>query len=95
MAVVASPLTQDLASEVNPTPAGAEDALTALVRLVRSDLEACNRVIVERMDSPVALIPQLAAHLVAVPGVVEHGLFLDLATEAFVAGPDGVETLRR
>lgn len=38
---------------------------------------------------------RLAAHLVAVPGVVEHGLFIGMATEAFIAGPDGVETLRR
>src|SRR6185437_12944268 len=38
-----------------------EDALTALISLVQADLEACNRVIVARMDSPVALIPQLAA----------------------------------
>ena len=28
--------------------------------LVRDDLAACNRTIVEHMDSPVALIPQLA-----------------------------------
>ena len=33
-----------------------------------TDLEACNRLIVERMQSPVALIPQLAAHLVAAGG---------------------------
>jgi octaprenyl-diphosphate synthase len=45
-----------------------EDALTALTALVREDLEACNRLIVERMQSPVALIPQLAAHLVAAGG---------------------------
>jgi octaprenyl-diphosphate synthase len=45
-----------------------EDALTALVNLVGSDLEACNRTIVSRMDSPVALIPQLAAHIVAAGG---------------------------
>ena len=31
-------------------------------------MAACNRAIVERMDSPVALIPQLAAHLVAAGG---------------------------
>jgi len=48
-------------------PAG-EDALTALTELVRDDLEACNRLIVERMQSPVALIPQLAAHIVAAGG---------------------------
>ena len=53
------------------TPLGAstgEDALSALVGLVRDDLAACNRAIVARMDSPVALIPQLAAHIVAAGG---------------------------
>jgi octaprenyl-diphosphate synthase len=45
-----------------------EDALTALVGLVAADLEACNRSIVARMNSPVALIPQLAAHIVAAGG---------------------------
>jgi ribose 5-phosphate isomerase A len=38
---------------------------------------------------------RLAATLAAVPGVVEHGLFLGLASVALVAGPEGVETLRR
>jgi octaprenyl-diphosphate synthase len=47
---------------------GAEDALEALTALVRTDLEACNRLIVARMQSPVALIPQLAAHIVAAGG---------------------------
>jgi octaprenyl-diphosphate synthase len=45
-----------------------EDALSRLVALVGPDLEACNRTIVARMDSPVALIPQLAAHIVAAGG---------------------------
>lgn len=49
-------------------PAEGEDALAALTALVRDDLEACNRLIVERMQSPVALIPQLAAHIVAAGG---------------------------
>ena len=44
------------------------DALTRLTALLRDDLEACNRAIVARMDSPVALIPQLAAHIVAAGG---------------------------
>ena len=44
------------------------DALTALLALVGPDLQACNRTIVSRMDSPVALIPQLAAHIVAAGG---------------------------
>src|ERR1700760_3773479 len=44
------------------------DALSALVGLLPDDLAACNRAIVARMDSPVALIPQLAAHIVAAGG---------------------------
>ena len=47
---------------------GGDDALTALMSLVQADMEACNRSIVQRMHSPVALIPQLAAHLVAAGG---------------------------
>lgn len=35
----------------------------------------------------------LASHLAAIPGVVEHGLFIDLATAVIVAGRDGVRTL--
>jgi len=45
-----------------------EDALNALAAVLQPDLEACNRTIVARMDSPVALIPQLAAHIVAAGG---------------------------
>ena len=46
----------------------ADDALTTLVALVGDDLAATNQAIVDRMDSPVALIPQLAAHIVAAGG---------------------------
>ncbi len=53
---------------VEQLPHPGEDALTTLTSLVRADLEACNRLIVERMQSPVALIPQLAAHIVAAGG---------------------------
>jgi octaprenyl-diphosphate synthase len=49
-------------------PAIGEDALATLLALVREDIEGCNRAIVARMDSPVALIPRLAAHLVAAGG---------------------------
>jgi octaprenyl-diphosphate synthase len=51
-----------------PPAARGEDALNTLIALLREDLEACNRLIVERMDSDVALIPQLAAHIVAAGG---------------------------
>jgi octaprenyl-diphosphate synthase len=45
-----------------------EDALHALSDLLADDMASCNRAIVARMDSPVPLIPQLAAHLVAAGG---------------------------
>ncbi len=45
-----------------------EDALAALANLVAADLEETNRQIVASMHSPVALIPQLAAHIVAAGG---------------------------
>ena len=55
-----------------PPPHGADpaslDALSLLLGLVGPDLAACNRAIIARMDSPVALIPQLAAHIVAAGG---------------------------
>ena len=44
------------------------DALATLAVLIGSDMDATNRAIVQRMDSPVALIPQLAAHIVAAGG---------------------------
>ena len=47
---------------------GGEDALTALIGLVQHDMQACNRTIVAQMNSEVALIPQLAAHIVAAGG---------------------------
>ena len=45
-----------------------EDALRALSDLLADDMMACNRAIIARMESPVPLIPQLAAHLVAAGG---------------------------
>ena len=68
MGGVASPLEVGMALVSGLTEHPREDALSALVTLVGADLEACNRVIVARMDSPVALIPQLAAHIVAAGG---------------------------
>ena len=68
MGDVASPLDPGEALVSGSTEPTSEDALSALIKLVEADLEACNRVIVDRMDSPVALIPQLAAHIVAAGG---------------------------
>jgi ribose 5-phosphate isomerase A len=50
------------------------------------------------VDAAFGAIPApraLADGLAKIPGVVEHGLFLDLATEAVVAGPAGVRHLTR
>ncbi|UIJ73482.1 ribose-5-phosphate isomerase RpiA [Aurantimonas sp. HBX-1] len=44
----------------------------------------------DRIEDPEAL----SAALHSVPGVVEHGLFLGLATEAILASADGVSILR-
>jgi octaprenyl-diphosphate synthase len=44
------------------------DALGRLAALLEPELHATNQAIVARMDSPVVLIPQLAAHIVASGG---------------------------
>ncbi len=36
----------------------------------------------------------LAAYLKAIPGVMEHGLFIGLASAAIIGGPDGVRIIR-
>lgn len=43
-------------------------ALEQLTALVAEDLQAVNEVIMQRMQSPVVLIPQLAGHLIAAGG---------------------------
>jgi len=44
---------------------------------------------------PIADPLALQAHLDSTIGVIDHGLFLGLASEAFVGGPEGVARLRR
>lgn len=44
-----------------------------------------------RIDDPHALARALAA----VPGVMEHGLFVDLASIVIIGGPDGIKTVER
>lgn len=46
----------------------ADDALARLRELVQGDLGRVNALIVEKMQSPVALIPQLAGHIVVAGG---------------------------
>ena len=47
---------------------GVKHALDQISALVGDDLVKVNQVIVEKMDSPVALIPQLAGHIIAAGG---------------------------
>jgi octaprenyl-diphosphate synthase len=47
---------------------GKRPSLEFLTELVADDLKAVNELIVQRMQSPVALIPQLAGHIVAAGG---------------------------
>jgi octaprenyl-diphosphate synthase len=47
---------------------GKRPSLEALTALAADDLKAVNELIIRRMDSPVALIPQLAGHLVIAGG---------------------------
>ncbi|MEM6683241.1 MAG: polyprenyl synthetase family protein [Pseudomonadota bacterium] len=52
-----------------PTPvASSQDALTHLQSLVADEMQRVNQTILDRMQSPVALIPQLAGHLIASGG---------------------------
>ncbi len=44
---------------------------------------------------PMPAPEELAARIKALPGVVEHGLFLGVADRVFVGRPGGVEVLRR
>ncbi len=47
---------------------GRKHSLDPLSELVAEDLKAVNELIVQRMDSPVKLIPQLAGHIIAAGG---------------------------
>ena len=67
MGIVTTPVQPERPTDA-ATPAGRVDPLSSLVALVEADMAATNRAIVDRMDSPVALIPQLAAHIVAAGG---------------------------
>jgi ribose 5-phosphate isomerase A len=50
--------------------------------------------IVDCAFGPIASPAKLDVDLNAIVGVVEHGLFLGMATEVIVAGQDGVKVLR-
>ena len=94
MGVVASLPVARQSDTVRPEqPVPPQDALTTLLALVQDDMTACNRAIIARMDSPVPLIPQLAAHLVAAGGKRLRPL-LTLACARMCGYPAGDAGLR-
>ena len=54
-----------MAATVHPFSLRQEPSLDALMALVAADMNGVNAVILERMQSKVALIPELAGHLIA------------------------------
>ena len=60
---MAPPLPSIKSAHNRPAP-----SLEPLLRLMAADLDRVNALIVERMHSPIALIPQLAGHIVAAGG---------------------------
>ena len=62
--ILADQAENDIAKELEETA----PTLDALHKLVNEDLKAVNRVILERMESPVVLISQLAGHIIASGG---------------------------
>jgi len=57
-----------LGAGVDRVRAGRKPSLDPLTQLLGSDLDRVNQLIIERMQSPVALIPELAGHIVASGG---------------------------
>ncbi|MDQ3471552.1 MAG: polyprenyl synthetase family protein, partial [Pseudomonadota bacterium] len=54
-----------MSATVHPLKPVREPSLDALLELVAEDMNGVNAVILERMQSKVALIPELAGHLIA------------------------------
>jgi len=57
-----------IAGTVDDQASQATKSLDGLIALVKDDLERVNHTIVEHMHSPIALIPQLAGHIIAAGG---------------------------
>lgn len=55
----------------------------------------CGHIILDAAFGRIPDARALGSVLSAIPGVVEHGLFIDMADSAYIAGPDGVQELHR
>ena len=58
----------NLSAEAEQNTSETKGAVTALQELVADGMEAVNQIILDKMQSPVALIPQLAGHLISSGG---------------------------
>src|SRR5690606_1682895 len=56
---------RDMSATVHPIGAARAPSLEPMIHLVAADLNHVNAVILERMQSEVSLIPELAGHLIA------------------------------
>ncbi|MCR9257633.1 MAG: polyprenyl synthetase family protein [Alphaproteobacteria bacterium] len=74
-------------------PQRGRESLDRLLTLVADDMKAVNHLIVERMDSPVVLIPQLAGHIVAAGGKRMRPL-LTLAAARLCGYGDGADHVK-
>jgi octaprenyl-diphosphate synthase len=75
-----------MSATVLPLPTHRAPSLDALMALVAGDMHGVNAVILERMQSKVALIPELAGHLIAGGGKRMRPM-LTLATAALLGYP--------
>ena len=75
----------NMAAEPQKDESSLSSPLETLSHLLKADMEAVNAEIIRRMDSPVALIPQLASYLIAAGGKRIRPL-LTLATTQIYGG---------
>lgn len=73
---------------------GAQGALSLRLNPAGAPLETDGgHLILDALFGRISDPEALSADLHEVPGIVEHGLFLDLCARAYVAGPDGVKII--
>lgn len=75
--------------------AGAEGPMTLRIRDGRPFVTDSGNLIVDCAFGRIPDPDRLAAALTAIPGVIEHGLFIGMAQMAMIGTPSGIETLTR
>ncbi len=83
------------AIEAAAAAAGAPGPITLRQANGRTFVSDGGHLIVDAALGRIADPPALAARLSAIPGVVEHGLFIGIAHAAVLAGPEGVRVIER